>query len=454
MNSSPQFRYARSRDVSIGYARWGAGDHLVVFTPPLVSNVELMWDLPEWERALDWAGRHHQIIMIDKRGVGLSDRVTAPSTLREYVEDVLAVLDAERVTSAHFVGHSEGGSIASAMAAMHPDRVQHLCIVDAPLPDAPLDLIGQYADPDHPLLSAEGRREIGMSLVKSWGRPESVWLDLFAPSVAGDHRVRRWWERFERQSCSAGSLLAMFRSMANFKILPLLPDIKAPSLVCHSLDDKVAQVLEGRLYADRIAGAKLIEWDNHDHMWPFTPGWRECQNDIIEFLTGSRPGTGAQKQLATVLFTDMVDSTKRAATLGDGEWRNVVELHDSISRRRVSNYGGRVIKNTGDGMLATFDNPHSAVSAALDLSRDLFASGTPIRAGLHIGQIEVQDSGDVTGIAVNIAARVQALADDNEVLVSQTVRDMLLGAPFAMIDRGTKELKGVDGTWQIYAASA
>lgn len=453
MTKSPDFRYARSRDVSIGYARWGTGEHLVVFTPPFVSNVELMWELPEWERVLEWAGRHHQIIMIDKRGVGLSDRVTAPSTLADYVEDVLAVLDAESVEAAHLVGHSEGGMIAAATAATYPGRVQRLCIIDSFIPDAPLDLIAKYADPEHPLLSAEARREIGVSLVKTWGRPESVWLELFAPSVADDTRVRTWWERFERQSCSAGSVLAMLRSQAGFKLLPLLDAIKAPTLVCHSLGDKVAQVLEGRLYADRIPGARLIEWDNPDHMWPFTPGWRECQNDIIEFLTGSRPGTGARKQLATVLFTDMVDSTGRAASLGDGEWRKVMELHDSISRLRVSKHGGRVIKQTGDGMLATFDDPQSAVSAALDLSRDLSASGIPVRAGLHIGQIEVQDSGDVTGIAVNIAARVQALADDNEVLVSQTLRDMLLGSPFAMTDRGTKELKGVDGTWRIYAAS-
>jgi len=453
VTASPEFRYARSRNVSIGYARWGEGEHLVLFTPPLVSNVELMWELPEWERALDWAGRHHQIIMIDKRGVGLSDRVTEPSTLPEYVADVLAVMDAEGVASAHLVGHSEGGSIAAAMAATHPDRVQRICLVDAPLPDAPLDLIAQFADPDHPLVSAEERREMALSLVRTWGRPESVWLELFAPSVANDPRVRRWWERFERQSCGAGSLLAMFRSMATFNVMHLLEDIKAPTLVCHSQGDRVVQVLEGRLYASRIAGARMIEWQNPDHMWPFTPNWRDCQNDIIEFLTGIRPGAGAQKKLATVLFTDMVDSTRRATELGDGEWRKVVELHDSVSRLRVSGHGGATVKSTGDGMLAIFDDPQSAVSAALDLTRDLAASGIPVRAGLHIGQIEVQDSGDVTGIAVNIAARVQALASDNEVLVSQTLRDMLLGSSTKMTDRGTHELKGVDGTWQVYAAT-
>jgi class 3 adenylate cyclase len=453
VSSTPEFRFARSRDVSIGYCRWGQGDHLVVFTPPLVSNVELMWELPEWERVLDWAGRHHQIIMIDKRGVGLSDRVTEPSTLLEYVDDVLAVMDAEGVRSAHFVGHSEGGAIAAALAATAPERVQRVCLVNAPLPDATYHDLEPFADPAHPIWTDEETREMAVSLVKTWARPESVWLELFAPSVADDTRVRRWWERFERQSCSSGALLAMFRSLTVFKVLPHLAKIAAPTLVCHSADDRVVSVLDGRLYADRIPGARLVEWQMKDHMWPFKPAWREAQNDIIEFLTGTRPGTGAQTKLATVLFTDMVDSTKRAAELGDSEWRKVIELHDSISRLRVSSQGGTTIKSTGDGTLAIFDDPRSAVSAALDLARDLGASGIPVRAGLHIGQIEVQDSGDVTGIAVNIAARVQALAGDGEVLVSQTVRDMLLGTSFNMTARGTHQLKGVDGSWQVYGVS-
>ena len=454
MAQSPNFRFARSRDVSIGYCRWGEGEHLVIFTPPLVSNVELMWDLPEWERVLDWAGRHHQVIMIDKRGVGLSDRVTAPSTLPEYVEDVLAVMDAEGVGSAHIVGHSEGGAIAAALTATAPERVQRLCLVAPPLPDATYEDLQPFADADHSDRTEEEERRFVLSLIKTWGRPESVWLEYFAPSLADDARVRRWWERFERQSCSSGALLAMFRSMAQFKVLPYLSKISVPTLVCHSIDDKVVPVLDGRLCADRIEGARLIQWQMGDHIWPFTQTWREAQNDIIEFLTETRPGKGAQQKLATVLFTDMVDSTKRAAELGDGDWRKVVELHDSISRLRVSGHGGRTVKSTGDGMLATFDDPQSAVSAALDLTRDLLSSKIPVRAGLHIGQIEVHDSGDVTGIAVNIAARVHELAGNGEVLVSQTVRDMLLGAPFAMAERGVQELKGIDGFWQVYAVNA
>jgi class 3 adenylate cyclase len=187
-------------------------------------------------------------------------------------------------------------------------------------------------------------------------------------------------------------------------------------------------------------------------MWNFAPNWREKHNGIIEFLTGTRPGSGARTQFATVLFTDIVDSTKRASELGDTAWRQMMELHDSICNLRISAYEGSIVRKIGDGTLAIFPEPNSALSAGLELSRDLAASGIPIRAGIHIGQIEVRDDGEVAGIAVNIAARVQALANEGEVLVSQTVRDMLMGSSVAMSDRGEHALKGVDGMWHVYAA--
>lgn len=453
MKALPQFQFVRSRNVSIGYTRWGQGDHLVFFTPPLVSNIELMWELPEWERVLDWAGRHHQVIMMDKRGVGLSDRVTEPSTLEDYVGDVLAVMDAEGVESAHFVGHSEGGIIAAALAALHPSRVRRLCMLGAPGTNVPSEIVAKFADDAHPVRHVDGDKEIILSLVRSWGRSESVWLDLFAPTVAGDDRVRRWWARFERQSCSSGSLLAMFRSMEQFDFYPLLNRIKAPTLVCHSVDDRVVPVSVGRTYASLIPGAKLVEWNNPDHVWGFAPNWREAHNDIIEFLIGSRPGSGARKQIGCVMFTDIVDSTRRASEHGDAEWRKIKELHDSVCRLRVAAHEGTLVKNTGDGALALFSDPEPAVQAAIALTRELAASGIPIRAGLHMGQIEIQDDGDLTGIAVNIAARVQDHAGEGEVAISQTVHDLLLGSSHSMKDLGKHRLKGIEGAWRIYVAT-
>ena len=453
MKAPPEIRYARADNVSIAYSRWGQGDHLIIYTPPLVSNIELMWELPEWERMLTWAGRHHQIMMIDKRGVGLSDRVFEPSTLEENVADVVAIMDAEGVESAHFVGHSEGGAIAVAMAAGHPGRVQRLCLIGVPAMGVSHATVSKFADAEQPLPNPEETREKWLGLVRTWGRPESEWLGIFAPSVAEDPRVRRWWDRFERQSCSSGSLLAMFRGMSKFDLPPMLGKIDVPTLVCHAVGDRVNHVAEGRVLASLIPGAKLIEWDSIDHQWPFAPNWRKFHNDQIEFLTRNRPGLGALRQIASVLFTDIVDSTKRASEQGDADWRQVMELHDSICGLRVSAYDGTIVHGTGDGTLAIFPDPVSAVTAALELTRDLAAQGIQIRAGIHIGQIEIRDDGDISGIAVNIAARVQALADGGEVLVSQTVRDMLMGSTVTMRDRGEHPLKGVEGAWHVYAAS-
>lgn len=452
MAELPEIRYARSGNYSIAYSRWGRGDHMIVFTPPLVSNIELMWELPEWERVLNWAGQNHQIIMIDKRGVGVSDRTSEPTTLMDNVGDVLAVMDAEGLDSTNIVGLSEGGMIGLALAAEHPERVRRLCIMGVNAMGVDSRLVSSFLQDGEAFPTEEESTEYWHELIRFWGKPESVFLEKFVPSAAADPRIRRWSGKFERQSCSPGSLLVMLRSVTGFDIEPYLKRIKAPTMVGHSKGDQVAHVANGRAIAALIPGAKLIEWENPDHMWNFAPNWRDCQNDIIEFITGSRPGSGARKQIATVLFTDIVESTKQASALGDGEWRKVMELHNSITQSRVSAYDGTVIQNTGDGTLATFPDPDGAVTAARELSRELAASGISIRAGLHTGQIEVRDDGDISGIAVNIAARVQALAEGGEVLVSQTVRDMLMGSETAMTDKGEHQLKGVDGLWHVYAA--
>ena len=303
------------------------------------------------------------------------------------------------------------------------------------------------------LSSPKEEQTFWVELIQTWGTSNSLWLERFAPSVAADPRVVNWWHRFERQSSSPGAIAAMLKGLSEFNIRPYMGKVTAPTLVCHTVGDQVAHVAGGRAIAACIPGARTIEWHNPDHMWGFAHNWRESQNDIIEFITGRRPGTGTRKQFATVLFTDIVDSTKLAASIGNLEWGKLMELHNSICQARVSDQGGSIVKNTGDGVLAIFQDPVAAVSAGLDLSRDLAASGISIRAGSHTGQIEVADDGDISGIAVNIAARVQGLAQGGEVMVSQTVRDMLMGTPIVMADRGEHQLKGVDGTWRCYAAS-
>lgn len=323
MKSTPEVKYARNGKVSLAYSIWGEGEEVVVFTPPLVSNVELMWELPEWERLFDWVGQHM--------------------------------------------------------------------------------------------------------------------------------RVQTWWNRFERQSCSPGSLLTMVRAMTQFDVASLLGKIRSPTLVCHASGDRVAHIAEGRTLAALIPKAEFKAWDNPNHLWGFGTSWRDHENDLIEFFTASRPPSGSTKAFGCILFTDIVGSTKLATQMGDSQWRSVLELHDSVSRAGFHEFGGTEIKRTGDGFLVVFQSPFDAARSALKIVSDLEGSSVSIRVGIHIGQIEAHDDGDVSGIAVNIASRVQSLADPGEVLVSQTVREILMGSGLTLSDRGTHALKGVDGSWTVYS---
>ena len=447
----PEVRYARSGTVNIAYQRWGQGSHVIVFTPPLASNVELFWENPEWARVLRHAGEYAQCVMLDKRGVGLSDRVTDPPSLSERVVDTLAVMDAEDLARVELIGQSEGGAIAIALAAEHPERVRSMVLVDSTLYGVPDDELAALADDDHPFPTQDEQTEMVRSIVRHWGSADPVNLELFAPSVASDPGIRRWYQRFERQSASPGAILGFFRSLVGYDLRPLLARLQTPTLVTQSRGDRVVHVAHGRHLASAIGGASYIEYDNADHLWELAPEWRRMQDDTLEFVTGHRPMSTAETAFAIVVFTDIVDSTAREGELGDRAWRILLERHDRLGHELVIGGGGRVIKHTGDGLLATFTDPAAAVSSVVDLSRQLAAIGLPLRAGLHAGVIEVHDSGDVSGIAVNIAARVQGRAEPGEVLVSETLRDLLLGSSFRFDDRGEQDLKGLDRPRRLYA---
>jgi class 3 adenylate cyclase/pimeloyl-ACP methyl ester carboxylesterase len=450
--AAPPVRYARSGEVNIAHCRWGAGADVVVYTPPLVSNVELMWELPEWERALRHAGEHEQLIMIDKRGVGLSDRVPDAPTLEERLADTLAVMDAEGLDRAHLVGHSEGGAIAIALAALHPDRVCSLVLVGSPAFGAPADALAELADPDNPFPGARVQAEVFRDLVRHWGSPTSVNLALFAPSADGDPRIRRWYQRFERQSASPGAVLGFLRSFAEIDVTGFLSQLRTPAMVMHARGDRVVHVANGRFLASAIAGARYLEYPSDDHVWGLSSQWRSVEDAAIEFVTGRPPGPPVSSTFATVVFTDLVGSTAKEAELGDEAWRGVLDRHDRLGAELFAGRGGRLVKQTGDGLLATFPDPADAVEAALALSRELADLGLPIRAGVHAGRVEVRDDGDLSGITVNIAARVEGLAAPGEVLVSRTVRDLLLGSSIELEERGEHRLKGIEGAWQVYCA--
>jgi class 3 adenylate cyclase/pimeloyl-ACP methyl ester carboxylesterase len=450
----PSVRYVRSGGVNIAYMRWGQGSHVIVYTPPLASNVELVWESPEWTRAAVHVGEHAQCVMLDKRGVGLSDRVVDPPSLEDRVADTLAVMDAEGLDIVDVVGHSEGGGIAVALAALHPTRVRSMILTDAPAWGVPRGELAALADEDQPLpdeLELKGRIR---NLVRHWGSDDSVNLDLFAPRAAADPGIRRWYQRFERQSASPGAVLGFLRSMIDYDLRPLLGKVTVPTLVTQARGDRLVHVAEGRYLAQAIAGARYIEYDIDEHLWQFAPEWRRIEDDMLEFITGHRPPPAPQSAFATVLFSDIVDSTARAVSVGDTSWRCLLDRHDRLALDLITRRGGRIVKQTGDGLLATFNDPAAAVGAGYDFALQLAGDGLPIRAGLHAGVIEVRDDGDITGITVNIAARVQSRAAPNEVLVSETVRDLLLGSAFIFQDRGEHELKGLERPRRLYAVVA
>jgi len=448
----PEVRYARSGEVNIAYTRWGEGEQTVVFTPPTLSNVELAWELLEWERLLTWAGRHHQIVMIDKQGVGPSDRTLEAVSFRQRMDDTLAVMDQEDIDAAHLVGFSEGGVIGTVLAAEHPERVRGLLLVGAPAVGVPHEELAAFTRPDDPvpLRNPQQDAEFFRDLVRTYGTSESTWLDSFGPSSATDPRVAQWWQRFERQSANRRTILDYFRGFDTSDLRPYLEQVQAPLFIGHCAGDRVCHVAGSRMMAGLRPDATFVEWDSDDHCWWFSPNWRDLQNDLIEFITGQRPGSGSTQAFASVLFTDIVDSTRRASELGDNAWQQLLELHDTMATNTVHSHQGRPVKTTGDGILATFPDPAAAVTAALQLRDQLRAVGIETRAGIHVGQIEIRDDGDIAGIAVNIAARVESHAAPGEVLVSQTTRDMLLGTDTEFTDLGEHELKGIEGTWRLH----
>jgi class 3 adenylate cyclase len=417
----------------------------------MVSNVELFWEWPEWSRALRHVGEYVQCVMLDKRGVGLSDRVADPPTLEDRVADTLSVMDAEGLDAVDLVGHSEGGGVAIALAALHPTRVKSMMLIDTPAWGVPRDELELFADAERPLLTDAEQAELFRDLVRHWGSTDSVTLDLYAPSVAAQPAIQRWCQRFERQSASPGAILGFLRNMGQADLRPLLEQVRTRTLVSQARGDRVVHVANGRYLGATIAGASYIEYDIDDHIHALGPEWRRVVDDHVEFVTGERPPPPQASVFATVLFTDIVNSTAREANIGDASWRRLLDSHDRLALEVVTRGGGRIVKQTGDGLLVTFADPAGAVAVGCEFSRRVAADGLPIRAGLHAGMVEVREDGDITGITVNIAARVQSEAAPNEVLASETVRDLLLGTDVLFEDRGQHELKGLDRPRRVFA---
>jgi pimeloyl-ACP methyl ester carboxylesterase len=443
---TPAIAYAISGGIHIAYQTIGEGPTDLVYIPGWVSNLEVMWEDPGLAHFLNRLASFSRLIILDKRGTGLSDPVEAHAlpTLEERMDDVRAVLDAVGSKRVTLFGHSEGGNMCMLFAATYPEQTEGLI------------LLGSFASrarsQDYPWAPSPDERNKEIARVReTWGMDASG-VEYYAPSRAGDPAFRSWAQRYMRLSASPNAAASLLEMNTLIDVRSLLPAIRVPTLLIYRTEDLDVKVEEGRFLAERIPGSRLVEVPGADH-WFWAGDAALILEEIEEFVTGHRAPSQPDRILTTILFTDMVDSTKRLADAGDAQWRRLLEAHDTLARAEVSRWRGRLVKNTGDGILATFDGPARAIRAAGGIAQGASGLGLSVRAGIHTGEIELLGD-DVGGIAVHTAARVADAAGDGEVVVSRTVRDLISGSGIGLEPRGEHQLKGVPGTWELFAAVA
>jgi class 3 adenylate cyclase len=429
----PPTRYARSGDARIAYQVLGEGPPDVVFVGGPASHLDMQWEDPATVRFRERVASFSRLITFDRRGTGLSDPLEGPPNLDQQMDDldaVLAAVGAERVA---LVGAVEAG-LCAMYAATHPDRVSELVLVNVSVAGG--------------VILDEERRALMLDLIENhWG--EGAFVSLFAPSRAQDQRFVDWWTRFERACMSPSMARQLVDLNQRADLSGVLPAIRVPTLVLHLRDNPLVPLQAGREAAALIPGARFVEASGTDvYSWP---GAEDPELDLIEeFVTGRRSQRLPERTLATVLFTDLVGSTDRAAQLGDSAWRRLLEDHNTLVRDRLDRFRGREVKTLGDGFVATFDGPTRAVRCAKEIVAGLDGLGLATRCGLHTGECELWN-GDISGIAVHIGERVCELAGPREVLVSSTVKDLVVGSALAFDERGVHQLRGVPGEWRLYA---
>ena len=432
----PVTRYAKSGGVHIAYQVFGSGPIDLVFIPGNVSHIENYWDLPDLARWLLRLTSFARVVMFDKRGTGLSDRVSELPSLDLRMDDARAVMDAVGIERAALLGVSEGGPMAALFAATYPQRCRGLV------------LYGTFASSFSTPEELEARLRY---IDQVWGSGES--LPRFAPSRQNDPALQQWWGRFERLGASPAAATELVRMNSQIDISNILSTVRVPTLVIHCTGDKLVKVESGRFLAEHIPGARLLELPGDDHFFFIHEQTAIKIGDAVEeFLTGTIAPVEGDRVLATVLFTDIVGSTARAEQLGDYRWHNLLDAHHTTVRRELARCRGKEVKSLGDGFLATFDGPARAVRCACAIAEAVRPLDIQIRSGLHTGEIEITDH-DVQGIAVHIAWRVSALAGPGEVLVSRTVKDLVAGSGLRFDERGRHSLKGLQEPMDLYAAS-
>jgi class 3 adenylate cyclase len=433
-------RYALNGDLRVAYRASGEGPRDIVFVPMWVGNCELYPELPSlqgWVEAMTSLGR---LIFFDQPGTGASDLVTSGAlpTLEQWADSITAVLDDLGSREAVLLAGTGALATGALFAATHPSRTAALVVLEG------------YADPMAERTEGPTPEQITAAVVAAWGTGEMG--HVVNPDMPWNEEIRAAWARLERLGASPGTFARMMPLVAEMDVRALLPTVRVPTLVLHRTDDPLIPPEWGRDVADRIPGAKYIELPGRN-LYHFVEPWRESFQEIAEFLTGHQADVADDRLLATVLFTDIVDSTRRAAEMGDRDWRALLDAHDAVVRSQLARFRGREVNTSGDSFLAMFDGPQRAIRCATAIRDAVQVLGIQVRAGLHTGECEIRGD-DIGGIGVHIGARVSALAGPNEVLVSSTLRDLVIGSGLEFEDRGTHELKGVPGEWRLFAVAS
>ncbi len=435
-------RYALSGELNIAYQVVGEGEPDLLFVPAFMSNIELSWEQPSIGRFFGALASFTRVIQFDRRGNGSSDGAAGPTPLEAQLDDVTAVLDACGSEQPALISVQEGGALALLYAATYPERVRALVLL---APQARLERAPGYEF----ALSPEQRRAMIERVVAHWGdpSPENPWT-VFGGSSPEE---RRTGARYQRLAMGPGDAAAAMELLGKTDVRGVLGSIQCPTLVLRRKDDRFIDARHSRYVAEHVRGARYLELPGDTPVW--VGDVEGAAREIEAFLTGSSAPAPSRRVLATVLYTDIVDSTRRAHELGDGEWRALLERHDALVRTQAARHRGRVVKSLGDGALALFDGPSRAIGCALAIRDGVNDLGLEVRAGLHTGECELLGESDVGGMALHIGARIAALANGGEVLVSGTVRDLTVGSPFTMADRGEQRLKGVPDPWRVFAVA-
>jgi pimeloyl-ACP methyl ester carboxylesterase len=440
----PETRYAKTADgVHIAYQVVGSGPLDLIFANSWCSHVEFSWSRPAVVSFYEHLSSFSRLILFDKRGTGLSDPVSGVPTMEDRLDDMRAVLDSVGSRQTALLGTSEGACACIMFAATYPERTT-AAVLFSPF------IVG-LADAECPWAwTPEFWDLLRNAMETSWGTPDGSGVEFAAPSLAGDELAREWYGQYWRSAASPGAAVALLEVNTQIDIRPVLPTVRVPTLVVHRTDETWINVNYGRYTADKIPGATLVELPGTDH-YPWEENSEDVVGEIEQFLTGARSHRGDDRVLATVLFTDIVDSTGQASAAGDRRWRELLDAHDDMVRRQLGRFGGQEVKSTGDGFLATFDGPARGIRCAQAINAGARRLGIRVRAGLHTGELERRGL-DVGGIAVHIGSRVAAKAEADEVLVSSTVKDLVAGSGIEFADRGEHSLRGVPDVWRLFAA--